>query len=123
MLNRFNYELAESKRIIEEKLNKPVEFICWPGGGFNQSSVNVAEKANYKAMTANAKKTVSLNLDDMQIIKRNAMTSFIQTSKRNHYIKNPQFLVTLFKYHNGSLLNKYKYRFRKLGLVILDKLF
>ncbi|MHA7842931.1 MAG: polysaccharide deacetylase family protein [Winogradskyella sp.] len=123
MRNRYIYELSESKRIIEEKLKKPVDFICWPGGGFNQSSVDVAKEANYKAMTANAKKTLDLDLDNLKIIKRNAMTSFIQTSKRNHYIKNPQFLVTLFKYHNGSFVSKYKYRLRKLSLVIFDKLF
>jgi len=123
MRDRYTYELSESKRILEQKLNKPVDFICWPGGGFNQSSVDIAKEAGYKAMTANAKKLVSLDLDDLQIIKRNAMTSFIQTSKRNHYIKNPNFLTNLFKYHNGSKISKYAYRSRKLSLIILDKLF
>ena len=123
MRNRYIYELAESKRVIEEKLKKPVDFICWPGGGFNQSSVSIAIDCAYKAMTASDKKIESLNTDGIQNINRNAMTSFIQTSKRDHYIKNPQFLVTLFKYHNGSFVSKYKYRLRKLSLVIFDKLF
>lgn len=123
MRNRYIYELSESKRIIEEKLKKPVDFICWPGGGFNQSSISIAVDCEYKSMTASDKKIKSLNTDGIQNINRNAMTSFIQTSKRNHYIKNPQFLVTLFKYHNGSFVSKYKYRLRKLSLVIFDKLF
>ncbi|APY07161.1 hypothetical protein BWZ20_02070 [Winogradskyella sp. J14-2] len=123
MHNRYTYELAESKRIIEEKLSKPVDFICWPGGGFNQSSIDVAKEVNYKAMTASDKKIKSLNTEGILNISRNAMTSFIQTPKRDHYIKNPQFLVTLFKYHNGSVLSKYKYRLRKLSLIVFDKLF
>lgn len=123
MLDRYTYELAESKRIIEEKLNKTVDFICWPGGGFNQLSIDIAIEHGYKAMTASDKKIKSLDLNGIKNISRNAMTSFIQTNKRDHYIKNPQFLVTLFRYHNGNLLSKYKYRLRKLGLVILDKLF
>ena len=123
MRHRYLYELSESKRIIEQKLNKPVDFICWPGGGFNQLSIDIAKEAGYKAMTASDSKVKSLNVEGIINIGRNAMTSFIQTTKRDHYIKNPQFLVTLFKFHNGDILSKYAYRFRKLSLIIFDKLF
>lgn len=121
MRDRYTYELMESKRIIQQKLNKPVDFICWPGGGFNQFSIDIAKEAGYKAMTASAKKVESLDIDGLRIISRNAMTSFIQTSKRDHYIENPQFLVNLFKYHDGNSFSKYKYRIRKLILIIIDK--
>ncbi|WP_179319851.1 polysaccharide deacetylase family protein [Winogradskyella helgolandensis] len=121
MRDRYTYELLESKRIIQQKLNKPVDFICWPGGGFNQLSIDIAKEAGYKAMTASTKKVKFLNTVGIQNISRNAMTSFIQTPKRDHFIKNPQFLVNLFKYHDGNSISKYKYRFRKLILIILDK--
>jgi peptidoglycan/xylan/chitin deacetylase (PgdA/CDA1 family) len=123
MRDRYTYELLESKRIIQQKLNKPVDFICWPGGGFNQFSIDIAQEAGYKAMTGSVNKVKSLNIDGMQVISRNAMTSFIQTSKRDHYMKNSQFLVTLFKYHEGNSFSKYKYRIQKLILIILDKIF
>lgn len=123
MRDRYAYELSESKRILEQKLNKPVDFICWPGGGFNQLSIDIAKESGYKAMTASDKKVKSLNIDGILNISRNAMTSFIQTPKQDHYISNPQFLVTLFKYHNGNKLSKYAYRLRKLGLIIHDKFF
>lgn len=122
MRDRYIYDLSESKRIIEEKLNKPADFICWPGGGFNQISVDVAKEGGYVAMTASANKVKSLNINGIGIISRNAMTSFIQTPSRDHYIKNSQFLVTLFKFHEGDTINKYKYRFRKLLLLIRDKI-
>ncbi|MCA0152984.1 polysaccharide deacetylase family protein [Winogradskyella vincentii] len=122
--SRYSYELKQSKTIIEEKLNKSVDFICWPGGGNNQLSINSAKDHGYKAMTGgSALKSKTTKIHDLKIIRRKAMTSFIQTSKKDHYIKNPQFLVTLFKYHNGNVLSKYAYRFRKLSLIILDKLF
>jgi len=121
---RYRYELFESKKILEEKLNKKIDYLCWPGGGYNKLSVNLSIEAGYKASTFSTKNKELIKTDygDYKNIKRFAMTSFIQTSKRNHYIKNPKFLVTLFKYHEGSSFNKYKYRIRKLILIILDKI-
>lgn len=122
MRKRYIYELVESKKIIEQKLNKPVDVICWPGGGLNQLSIDVAREAGYKAMTANPKKLLSLDTDNIKVIKRNAMTSFIQTPKRSHYIKNPSFLTNLFKYHNGNKLSQYSYYLRKLSVIVHDKI-
>lgn len=122
MRSRYIYELVKSKDIIEQRLKKSVDFICWPGGGFNQLSIDVAKEAGYKAMTASEKKVASMNIDGILNIPRNAMTSFIQTSKRDHFIKNPMFLVTLFKFHEGDFLSKYKYRIRKLLIIIRDKI-
>lgn len=122
MLNRYSYELSESKKIIENKLNKSVDFICWPGGGFNQSSIDIAKEVGYKAMTMSTKKAQLYNLNGIKIIGRNSMTSFIQTSKRNHYIDNSNFLITLFKYHNGNKVSEYAYKSRKLSLMIGDKI-
>ena len=31
--SRLNWELGESKRILESRLSKAVNFLCWPGGG------------------------------------------------------------------------------------------
>lgn len=58
MKKRFKYELCDSKRILEEKLNKPVEFLCWPGGGYNTESLMEAENAGYKASTIASKEAV-----------------------------------------------------------------
>ena len=121
--DRFSYELNKSKDIIQQKLNKPVDYICWPGGGFNQLSLDIANEAGYIAMTGSAKKVKPLNNGNLKLISRNSMTSFIQTSKRNHYVKNSKFLVTLFKYHNGNKVSKYTYYLRKLSLIVFDKLF
>jgi hypothetical protein len=47
---RVDYELLESKRTIERQLNKPVDFLCWPGGGYDEYAMERA-KAIYRAVT------------------------------------------------------------------------
>lgn len=47
---RLEYELAKSKEILENQLGKKVEFLCWPGGGYNETSVKKALQV-YKSVT------------------------------------------------------------------------
>lgn len=46
---RLYSELAESKRVIAEKLNKTVDFLCWPGGGYTDVSAEIAKEVGYFA--------------------------------------------------------------------------
>ncbi len=48
---RVEYELAGSKRIIEEKLNKRVNFLCWPGAAFSEEVVKAAKETGYLSTT------------------------------------------------------------------------
>jgi len=50
---RYLYELRESKRILEEIIEQPVDYIAWPGNGFNDLSQELAvKKADYRATAA-----------------------------------------------------------------------
>ena len=44
-------ELVNSKAEIEEKLAKRVDFICWPGGAYDQLTLEEARATGYKAWT------------------------------------------------------------------------
>ncbi|MEO5789169.1 polysaccharide deacetylase family protein [Gelidibacter sp.] len=125
MEKRYRYELFESKRLLEENLNKDINFLCWPGGGYNELSLNLSIEAGYKASTGSFKNKPYFNDEtgNYKNIPRFAMTSFISTPRKYHYMENPYFLVNLFKYHNGNTFNKYLYRANKLGLLISDKIF
>ncbi len=46
---RVRKEIFESKRIIEQKLNKTVEFLCWPHGDNNDFAHEMAMEAGYLA--------------------------------------------------------------------------
>ncbi len=48
---RIFFELIESRRRIEENLQKKVEYICWPGGGYRDIVLTLARRAGYKAWT------------------------------------------------------------------------
>ena len=56
--NRIKYEIFESKRIIEEKLNKKVEFLCWPHGDNNEFAHKLAMEAGYLATTVGSKEKI-----------------------------------------------------------------
>ncbi len=49
--DRVRYELAKSKKLIEQHLNKQIDFLCWPGGGQNSTSFDIAYKVGYKSTT------------------------------------------------------------------------
>lgn len=48
--DRLNYEIFGSKQVIEKKLSKEVNFLCWPGGGNCREAVELASE-HYKAVT------------------------------------------------------------------------
>lgn len=45
-------ELVDSKRTLEEKLNRNVDFLCYPYGKFNEMTIAIAQSAGYKAAFA-----------------------------------------------------------------------
>jgi peptidoglycan/xylan/chitin deacetylase (PgdA/CDA1 family) len=52
---RLYHELNESKRIIETNLGKTVNFLCWPGGGYNETSVEISKQVGYLASTLSSR--------------------------------------------------------------------
>jgi hypothetical protein len=43
-MRRLHWELGESKRILESHLEKEVDLLCWPGGGYEPLSVEISKK-------------------------------------------------------------------------------
>ncbi|PIE67471.1 MAG: hypothetical protein CSA23_04290 [Deltaproteobacteria bacterium] len=53
--NRITWELSESRRLISEHIDKQVDYICWPGGGYNDLVIGMAERVGYKSWTLSSK--------------------------------------------------------------------
>lgn len=53
--SRIEAELVESKAVIEEKLNKKISFLAWPGGAVCDSANIAARRAGYLAVTSKEK--------------------------------------------------------------------
>lgn len=49
---RLVYEVVDSKRLIEEKIGKPVQFLCWPHGDNNSAAHTLAKESGYLATTS-----------------------------------------------------------------------
>jgi len=43
------YELSESKRMLEKKLNRKIHYLAWPCGWYNDILKMLAKKVGYKA--------------------------------------------------------------------------
>jgi len=81
-LKRWDWELKESKSILEEMLEKEVGHLCWPGGGYTGQSRAMAN--NYYRSTTLGSKEQSLSRntpgEDPRDIKRMAV-NFIEGRK------------------------------------------
>lgn len=53
--DRVRRELSESRRLISENLGKQVDFICWPGGGYNDQVLSIAREVGYKSWTLSSR--------------------------------------------------------------------
>ena len=51
---RVEWELATSREEIESRLGKRVDIICWPGGGHNEVTQDIARKVGYVGWTMRA---------------------------------------------------------------------
>jgi peptidoglycan/xylan/chitin deacetylase (PgdA/CDA1 family) len=45
-----SWELTESRRVLEEKLGRPVPFLAWPKGIYNDELIRLAQQAHYRAL-------------------------------------------------------------------------
>lgn len=70
--DRLKYEIVQSKVVIEEKLSKRVDFLCWPHGDNNDSAHDIAIRAGYLMTTVgnlrNAKTTDLTRMPDRMAI-------------------------------------------------------
>ncbi|OFY67454.1 MAG: hypothetical protein A3H98_03280 [Bacteroidetes bacterium RIFCSPLOWO2_02_FULL_36_8] len=46
--HEFENEICLSKKLLEDKLDKPIHSICYPSGGYNQSVTKVCANTGYK---------------------------------------------------------------------------
>jgi len=81
---RLIYELQESRRIIENQLDKSVTILCWPNGGWNDFTHQLALDAGYEATTAKGGQNV-FNSSDPTRIMRTGLPQ-ISNSKTVNYL-------------------------------------
>lgn len=113
---RVREELAVPKRVLEEGLGKRVDYICWPGGGYNEATFDMARAVGYKAWTlASSDLSDFRNVPgaDREQVKR--IGDSIRQSWRGRtigYSTGSEYLCAVRR-HQGSFFHKWTGRLRR----------
>ena len=116
-LKRIKWELEESRRIISCRLNKPVDFLCWPGGAYNNIALKIAKEVGYKACTLSSReRTKYRNRPGANAFYIKRIGSFIRKSTRygNLGIGNARYFYHRLREHQGSFYSKFWIKFNHL---------
>lgn len=118
---RLGFELHESKRQLETRLEKRVDFLSWPGGGVNDLGVKLAEDAGYRSSTLSSWQSPSArNVPgaDPSAIKRVAGRSKVHW--KGKWIANggSWWIMQRILQHQGSLLSVFNTAVTKLFWIL-----
>jgi len=119
---RVRDELTESRRIIEEKLSRPVEFLCWPGGGRNETVKRIAREVGYLATTTHFEDRTRKNTFGQNPSEINRIGSGSPWNWRGRLIKNTggRFFVCGLESFAGFRGARWRLRVLKAGYIILN---
>jgi hypothetical protein len=117
---RFRYELVESKKILEEKLQKKVSFLCWPGGAKSDSNIKLCFDTGYKAYTIFAGKSNGKNTysEDAAIIYRIGAPNVLH-KKKMFYLGGFSLIIWFYEFRGNFMAKIVKKVIRLLGILIL----
>lgn len=105
---RIEFELRESKRQLEGKLEKQVDFLSWPGGGVPEQGATLAVDAGFRSSTLSSRQRPSARNKpgaDPSTIKRLSGRSKVHW--RGKWIANggSWWIMQRILKHQGSLLS------------------
>ena len=115
-------ELVESKKFLEYNLNKKIDYICWPGGGYDKEVILLAEKAGYKAWTLNSKNNLKkLNKpgDDPCTLKRIGTSNHINIKGRGHASGGSLFQMLKILSYQDSIFYSFLLKIYKVAAIVL----
>jgi peptidoglycan/xylan/chitin deacetylase (PgdA/CDA1 family) len=88
-LARVGQQLRDSKVVLESKLSKTVEHICFPGNIFNQQVLSLAAEVGYKVFIQAGKQTPGYNFNALQnaskTLSQNRMIGLKRVSLKNEF--------------------------------------
>lgn len=64
------WEILESKRIIEKNLNKPINCFSYPYGNFNHDIIDLVKKSNFKCAVTLNQKLINSKKEDLYSLSR-----------------------------------------------------
>jgi peptidoglycan/xylan/chitin deacetylase (PgdA/CDA1 family) len=119
---RIMRELAGSKAIIERELGKSVEYVCWPGGGYNEAVLAAAKRVGYRAWTlASSDQTETRNRaggDPGQVKRMSSCAKYVSSAGTDCGYAGKYFFLSNVARHKGSAAAKWIARALRQSAVV-----
>jgi len=108
-LNRYKWELNQSKSILEKELAKNVRFFCWPGGGYNDISLTLSKRVYTSTTLSSRDASTKINVygEDPSRIKRVGIPSLDYNERGLPYYPNGNYLHLYLKEYKGSSYHRF----------------
>ncbi len=116
--DRYFYELNESKKILQNKLNKEITILCWPGGAYNNLSVKLSEEVGYLASTKSSRDTIPVDNKNKRYkrIPRKPLTGNV--GYKGKILGNSSLNNILYYRYNPSLFSNLIIKTEKLSRIL-----
>ncbi len=122
MEERFWYELKNSKELLEQRLNKTIDILCWPGGAYNDVSLRISEEAGYLASTISSKESNKTFDNEDKKYKRIPRKPMAGNVVYKGKLFGTSFLKNILTYKfNPTFANSLLIKSEKLFRLVLDK--
>jgi peptidoglycan/xylan/chitin deacetylase (PgdA/CDA1 family) len=99
-MTRLREEIILSKQELEELIGRRADFLCWPGGAYNENAVALAREAGYRAWTLGSRDpSTQKNIpgDDTTWIRRTAATPWWYYKGRKVCKVDGEFLMRIIE--------------------------
>lgn len=120
-LTRIRDEIVLSKAELEAMLGRPLDFLCWPGGSYDDTSVEVARQAGYRAWTLSSRDSSPRRNrpgDDPEWVRRLAVAPWWMFRGKRRAFIDGEFLRRMIEDYKGFAFGGLRLRWYKLGKLI-----
>lgn len=74
------WEIEECKTQLENRLNKPIHTLCFPGGGYTDEALEIAQKCGYRCYMTASRARLGNNHEHIYHIRQGIFTGLNRTS-------------------------------------------
>jgi peptidoglycan/xylan/chitin deacetylase (PgdA/CDA1 family) len=117
-VERYEYEINHSRRVLSRILDRDVRHFCWPGGSYNDDSWSVAEKSGYRSLIVKRADRNRWLSDDPRLIRRISSFSGYEFLNRHYATSDPGFLCDACEEELGLPGKRNRLRIRKFWRTI-----
>jgi peptidoglycan/xylan/chitin deacetylase (PgdA/CDA1 family) len=120
-VTRLKEEIVLSKQELENMLGRPVEYLCWPGGAYDDMSVELASDAGFRAWTTGSKfagKRRNVPGEDPAWIRRTAATPWWSYKGRRVCAMDGALLRHVLEAYKGYAFSGFRLKWLKAGRLL-----